>query len=290
LVTIDTADVTKMVIIPKLGGGDNITFTKSGNDWLLESGGISYKPDLSSIKNIMAELARMRTERVAGIDESKWVELEVTDSTATRVQLFDGDDIITDLYLGKFTYSQAPQTQNPYQQQQRARMFSHVRPVDEKVVYVVEGFLKMNIQPNINNYRAKTLASLKKEDITKITFKYPQNDNFTIMNQNGKWFLDGAEADSVKTARYLQKYARLTSNNFVDENSALSDVPSHTLIVEGNNTFPIELRAYPSSDTTHKFLITSSLTPDSKYSGDKGKLFERMFVNRDEFFNLPEEE
>ena len=115
LVTIDTSRVTKMVIIPKTGAGSNITFTKSGNEWNLESEGRSYRPDPASIENILTELTRMRTERVASIDESKWDEMEVTDSTASRIQLYDGDEIITDLYLGKFSYSQAPQ-QNQYQQ------------------------------------------------------------------------------------------------------------------------------------------------------------------------------
>ena len=82
LVAIDTSKVTKMVIIPKTGAGPNITFTRSGYDWSLESEGRSYTPDRSSINNILVELTRMRTERVAAIDESKWDEFEVTDSTA----------------------------------------------------------------------------------------------------------------------------------------------------------------------------------------------------------------
>jgi len=286
LVTIDTSVVTKMVIIPKTGGGPDITFTKSGYDWTVESGGIIYRPDISSINNILVELTRMRTERVAGINESKWKELEVTDSTASRIQLFNKNEVITDLYLGKFTYTQGQQT-DPRQKQQ-ARMFTHIRPMDEKTVYVVEGFIKMSIQPNVNTYRAKILCALKQEDITKIMFSYPEAEKFVLQNQGGKWFLDGQETDSSKTARYLMKLGHLTSNSFVDDPAGMNESPSHTMIIEGNNTLPVELRAYPTTDTIHKHLVTSSLIPDAKYSGDKARLFEKVFVSGNDFFKTEE--
>lgn len=288
LVTIDTAKVTRMVIIPKTGGGPEISFTRSGYDWSLESEGKSYKPDLASIKNILTELTRMRTERVAGIDESKWTELEVTDSTASRIQLYDGKDVIADLYLGKFTYTQSPQT-NPMEKPQ-TRMFTHVRPVDEKTVYVVEGFIKMSIQPNVNTYRAKTLCALKKEDITRISFNYPDSETFTLENQGGKWFLDGEETDSTKTARYLMKFARLTSNNYVDEPvNGTSERPSHIAVIEGNNTLPVEIRAYPTADSVLAQLVTTSQIPDTKFDGVKSRLFEKVFVPRGDFFAKKEE-
>lgn len=288
LVSIDTSKVTKMVIIPKAGAGPNIAFTRSGSDWSLESEGKSYTPDESSINNILVELTRMRTERVAAIDESKWDEFEVTDSTASRIQLYSGEDVLADLYLGKFTYTQAPQT-NPNQQRQQTRMFTHVRPVDDPTVYVVEGFIKMNVQPNVNTYRAKILCAMEQEDITKISFNYPDSEKFVLQSQEGKWYLNGEETDSTKTARYLMKFKRLTNNSFVDEPLTVSDSPSHTVVLEGNNTLPVELRAYPTTDSTHQYLITSSLIPDARYSGYKSRLFEKVFVPEDEFFATKEE-
>lgn len=286
LVKIDTSLVTKMVIIPKTGGGDNITFTRSGYDWTLESAGKSYKPDIASITNIMNELARMRTERIAGIDESKWDEFEVSDTTGTRIQLFDGDDVLADLYLGKFTYSQAPQT-NPNQRQQ-ARMFTHVRPVDEKIVYVVEGFIKMSIQPNVDTYRAKVLCAMKKEDITRITYDYPANEKYILEARDGKWFLNGEVTDSTNTARYLMKFSRLSNNNFVDETEGLNPQLTHTVTLEGNNTLPVTLKAYATADTTMNYIVSSSLIPDSKFDAVKSRLFDKVFVSMDTFFATEE--
>jgi hypothetical protein len=285
LVQIDTAVVTKIEILPKTGGGDEIIMTKTGDEWTLASDGNSYQPDESAINNILAELVRMRTERVAATDDSKWKELEVTDSTATRVKIYEGDDLLTDLYLGKFSYTQAPQ-QNPYQRQQ-ARMFTHIRPAGDDKVYVVEGFIKMSVQPNLDTYRAKTLAEVDPANVTRVSFNYPDM-SFTLSNENNTWMINGEPVDSSSTVRYLGKFRKLTSNNFIDDVTPESGEQPYVVTIEGNNFIPIELRAMP-ADSVNQYVITSSLIPNSKYSGSKGKLFDRVFVKPDEFLaNKPE--
>jgi len=288
MVTIDSADVTKVVIMPKLGSdGQEVVITKTGYEWKLESEGKSYKADPSSIKNILAELMRMKSERVAAVDESKWAEYEVSDSTGTRIQLFKNKKILADLYVGKFDYSQPKGPQNPYQQN-RGKMSTYVRPAEDKEVYVVDGFIKMSIQPNVNAYRDKTLFASNKDDLTKITFNYSNNDNFILNKENGKWFLNGVPTDSTKTVRYLNKLARVTSSNFIDDVEPLSNSPAFQVTIEGNNLLPVELKAFP-ADSTNKFVITSSRVPDAKYSGVKAGLFDRIFVDRSEFFADEEE-
>ncbi|MCB0805300.1 MAG: DUF4340 domain-containing protein [Bacteroidales bacterium] len=283
LVDVDTSQVTKIKIIPSLGSdNEEITFTRTGEEWKLEADGKFFKPEVSSIKNILTELLRMRTERVSATSEEKWKELEVTDSTASRVQLFAGDDKLTDIYIGKFSYTQAPQQQqNPYQRQQ-TRMFTNIREAGDETVYVVEGFIKMNIQPKVDSYRAKTLVSVQKENITKVSFNYP-DDQFTVTNENGNWFLNGQPADSLETTRYLQKFSRLTNSNYADDVEMTTNTPSHTITIEANNSVPVELKAFP-ADTTTQYIITTSRIPDTKFEGGKSRLFERIFVGRSEFF------
>jgi len=285
MVSIDTAVVTKMVIQPKLGDqGNEVTFTKTGSEWKLESAGKSYKPDASSIKNLLSELVRMKSERVAATEESKWKEFEVTDSTATRIKIYNDNEQMADLYVGKFNYQQPPQgQQNPYQQQNKGKMSTYVRPAGDKEVYVVDGFIKMTIQANANAYRDKTLFASNKDDLTKINFNYPNGEGFVLSKEGAKWFLNGQMTDSTKTARYLNKLAKVTSSNFIDEVTPLTSTPTHQVKIEGNNIIPVEINAFP-ADSVNKFVITSSLVPDSKYSGAKSGLFERVFVKSSEFF------
>lgn len=283
MATIDSAKVTKMVILPKLGSdGKEVTITKTGYEWKLESEGKSYKADPSSIKNVMAELMRMKSERVAAVDESKWDEYEVSDSTGSRIQVYNGNKMIADLYVGKFDYQQPKGQQSQYQQS-KGKMSTFVRPAEDKTVYVVDGFIKMSIQPNVNAYRDKVLVASNKDDLTRITFNYSSYDNFVLSKEEGKWYLNGMPTDSVKTYSYLNKLAKLTSSNFIDEVEPTSNTPHFQLKIEGNNLLPVEIKAFP-ADTTNKYVITSSKVPDAKYSGTKAGLFERIFVDRSTFF------
>jgi hypothetical protein len=287
MVSIDTAVVTKMIIHPKLGDqGKEVSFTKTGAEWKLESDGKSYKPDPNSVKNILSELVRMKSERVAATEEAKWKEFEVTDSTATRIMLYNDSKLLADLYVGKFNYVQPPQgqgQQNPYQQQSKGKMSTYVRPAGDKEVYVVDGFIKMSIQANVNAYRDKTLFACNKDDLTKIAFNYPNNESFVLSKEGTKWFLNGQPTDSTKTAKYLNKLARITSSNFIDEVMPLTSSPTHQVKFEGNNLIPSEINAFP-ADSVNQFVVTSSLVPDAKYSGSKSGLFERVFAKSSEFF------
>ncbi|MFU8842766.1 MAG: DUF4340 domain-containing protein [Bacteroidales bacterium] len=281
LADIDTTRVTKMEIIPKTGTGSMITITRSGDEWHLESGGKSYKSDQNAIRNILVEMSGMRTERVAATSKTDWTDFEVTDSTATRLKVYGGKKVLADLYLGKFSYSQPTDFQNP-QQRPQTRMFTNVRIAGEEAVYVVEGFLKMSIQPNVNHYRSKILCAAPIHDITRVTFSNP-DDQFTLHLDNGVWMVDGQPADSTLTMRYLQRLTRLSGSNFMDEAEAQTPSPTHVIKVEGNNMFPVELKAFP-TDPANEYVVTSSLVPDAQYSGTNGDLFERTFVRRESFF------
>ncbi|MEZ5198001.1 MAG: DUF4340 domain-containing protein [Bacteroidales bacterium] len=288
MVTIDTTDVTKIVILPKLGGeGNEVSLTRTGQEWKLESDGKTYKPDMSTVNNVLRELMAMKSERVAATDDTRWAEFEVTDSTATRIKLFNNKKLISDLYIGKFNYVQPKEPQDP-RQQQRGKMSTFVRPAEDKEVYVVDGFIKMSIQANVDNYRDKTLCSVNKNDLTTITFRYPNSDNFVLKKEENKWFLNGQEADSIKTLQYLNKLAKVTSSAFIDDVEPLSNTPSHFVKVEGNNILPIELKAFP-ADSVNKYVVTSTLVPNTKYSGQKSGLFDRVFADRNSFFKGEED-
>jgi len=158
-----------------------------------------------------------------------------------------------------------------------------VRPAGDKEVYVVDGFIKMSIQANVNAYRDKTLFACNKDDLTKIAFNYPNSESFVLSKEGTKWFLNGQSTDSTKTAKYLNKLARITSSNFIDEVMPLTSSPTHQVKFEGNNLIPSEINAFP-ADSVNQFVVTSSLVPDAKYSGSKSGLFERVFAKSSEFF------
>jgi hypothetical protein len=283
LVSVDTAKITKIIITPKIGGGDEITFTKTGSEWDLKSAGKSYKSSKSSINNILAKLSMLRPERVAATENTKWKEFEVTDSTSTRVTLYSGDKVASEIYVGKFSYTQPPQVQGMPQQQNQGKMSTYVRLAGEDEVYVVDGFLKMEIQPKVDAYRDKTLVATTTEDLTKLTFNYPENENFTLNLVDNKWMINGMEADSAKTVKYLRKLKRVNSSAFMDDIEPQTQTPSHSMKIEGNNMIPVEIKAYPIMDTVNLYIMTSTRNPDAKFSGGKNKLFEKIFPSKEDF-------
>jgi hypothetical protein len=281
LVTVDTADINKVLIIPQIGSGDEITLSKTGYEWSLNSAGKSYMPDNGMIRRVLASLVNLKPERVAATSDSKWKEMQVTDSTATRVKLLNGDKVITDIYLGKFNYTQPKgQQQNPYQQNQ-GKMSTFVRLAGENVVYVVDGYLKMNVPAQLNSYRNKTLCKANPEDITRVTLKYPNNENLILTKTNDQWLINDFPADSAKTAQYINKLRNVTSANFAEGIPSASS-PSHYAKIEGNNILPIEIKAFP-ADSVHQYILTSSLVPETKFSNEKGGIFEKIFPMKEEF-------
>lgn len=282
LVSVDTAEVTAIEIIPRAGESDAIQLTRTGQGWSLEKEGVTYNADQMAARNVLAELIKLTPERVAANDPSRWDEMEVSDTTGTRVKLYDGKKVVADIYIGKFNYQQNPQAQQmQFQQQGRGKMSTHVRLAGEDEVYVVDGFLKMNIQADLNTYRNKNLCSVLPEDVTKVTFRYPDN-SFTLAFQDSTWKLNGVKTDSVKTVQYLNSLRRLTSTNFVDDAADVAVNPSHTVRIEGNNFMPVEIKAFP-ADSVNGYLVTSSLNSGARFSGEKSKLFDKIFKGIDNF-------
>ncbi|OQX82027.1 MAG: hypothetical protein B6D64_01180 [Bacteroidetes bacterium 4484_276] len=290
IIEVDTANITAVNITIPPGNVEIILSRTSGSgDWSVLSEGSKYPADINVVRNILSQLNDLKAERVAATSKDKWDQYEVSDSTGTRVILMDGKKEVAGLYIGKFSYAQPPQgsQQNQYQQQQRGKMTSFVRDVDEKEVYAVDGFLKMSYQNDVNSYRNKSLVNVNKDDISRLMFSYPDSEKFSLTKNNDQWLIEGQMADSANTVGYLNKIYRLTSSNFVDPSTIKTSDATYSLRIEGNNFSPIELMAYP-SDTLTGYVVTSSINPGAEFDGFKSKLFEKLFVGQSEF--LPGEE
>jgi hypothetical protein len=280
LIRADINDITAVLYNPDPKKPNEVKIVRDGGQWKVFSGDKGYRADSSMVAGIITSLINLKPERVAATDESKWKEFQVDDTSGTLVRLYKGEDVIASLIIGKFSYTPQP-SQNPYQKQQ-GKMTSYVRLKDDKVVYAVDGFLKFAFQKDANALRDKGLVRTKKEDIVRLAFNYPGDSSFTLTRQGSSWMVNGQACDSVKTVRYLATIARLTSNDLIDESTVPPGSAQYILTIEANNMNPIEIRAMP-ADTINKFIITSSLNPDAFFSGGKNKLFNKIFVSRQNF-------
>lgn len=288
LVAVDTAKVEQIHIqIPK--DDAEIILNRAGeSDWQVAAGGDTYPADPSIVRSILAQFVEIKPERIAATSKDRWEEYEVSESAAIRVTLNSGSRDLADVYFGKFSFSQPPQAQQQMQQQQQqGTMTSFVRKAGEDQVYAVEGFLRMTYQSGVNAYRNKQLVNVRKDDISRLVFDY-DDFQFTVEKADNRWMINNQPADSLKTERYLSRLARLSSSSFVSPSIPKTNDATHKLRIEGNNFNPVELKAFPTTDTTINYVVTSSLNPSAEFDGSKAQLFERTFVDETGF--LPEEE
>ena len=277
LADFDNSNVTTLII--ESSKGDKVKVVKENDMWKVVSEGKSYLADEETINNNLNILNNLKVKRVAATDKSKWTEYQVVDTMAVRLIVEENNDEVLNMFIGKFSYKQPDnvQQQNPNQRQQPI-ITSFVRLDDDDIIYAVDGFLKMNFNADINSYRYKKLTDLNRNDIEKLDFSSILNKPFVLSKQDGKWFVNGIQADSSKTVKYLSTIAKLSSSSFVYDVSE-NELPSSafTLKIEGNNFNPIEIKAFP-ADSVNQYLISSTNVDNALFSGSTSKLFERIFV------------
>ena len=288
VITFETNDISALTIHDPVKGTD-VELVKEGTQWMLNKGGKLFTADSVVVSNLILQLGSLKTKLYAGKGEETWKKYELTDSTALRVSLKANDKDAGTLLIGKISYiqpSQGQQQSMPQFQQQQGEMTTYVRLDNEKDVYLVDGFIRMNFNREPDSYRDKKMVKVSPSDITRLVFSYPGEKMVAERNGNN-WTLNGQLADSLKMARYTSTLSRLSGSVFIDEEVPAGEAP-YALQVEGNNFSPIFLRAYPSPDTTILFLLNSTANPEAVFNGKNQNLFKKVMVSREEL--LPKAE
>lgn len=268
LVEVETDKVTSLKVFPKVTGGEIIKITKQDEMWFVESGDVKYNADGSLVTSMISELNRIRPESVVAADDSRWEQYEVTDSLGTRVKLYNGTELLADLIIGKFSFSQP------------RKMTSYVRLADEKEVYGVDGMLGMSFNRNINSFRDRTVISSVSSDWKKLTFSYPADSSFVLEHAGNDWLINGQTADSASVAEYFSSVSNLRHGQFAESDPAIA--VTHKLVIEGNNEMkPIEINGYYVDE--ENFIIESSQNRGSFF--ENGDLADKVFVSHKEFIN-----
>ncbi|HJX72171.1 MAG TPA: DUF4340 domain-containing protein [Bacteroidales bacterium] len=289
LVDADTSKITTIVIYPKAEKEKAIELKKESDGWKVISGTNSYQADEMMVKNMMTLLAGLKPQRLAATEKSRWAEFDVTDSAATRVKLYTGKKLATQLYVGRFSY-QPPQNQYPYNYGQQGTMSTFVRLANENSVFSVEGFLGMSFGRSVNDFRKKVVTRFNEEDVSRLSFTYPADSSFALVKEGNRWTINGLVCDSASVAGYINALSMLHSSYFVDDQKPLDDRSDLTLNIEGNNfATPIVVKAFE-SDTTIRYIISSSLNEGAYFSGKDNDLANKIFVSKNRFLKQQESE
>ena len=261
LVNIDTSAVSEIKLYPRAADYQEVRLFSDEGDWkVVLTSGDTVKVPKSKIKNLLNMILTIEPKRLAARGSDKWQSFEV-DSTGTRVEVYEGDDLTLDIIIGRFAFKQ-PRSMNTY-----------VRLANDTDVYEVEGFLSASFNQTADNFRDNTIIKDDYANWTSLTFDYPADSSFQMIKLNNKWFINDAETDSAKTVKYFRSIQRLTSSNFVDEDVS-GRVPDYKLTVTSDSTETF-VTGYKTDST---FVVHSSINESSYFDGDKVNLWKKLFV------------
>ncbi|HKJ43653.1 MAG TPA: DUF4340 domain-containing protein [Sunxiuqinia sp.] len=257
LVSITPDQINKIDIYPRVMNGARIELTKVGARWAGNSEGTKFNADGSFAEAIVNELNHLKPESVASNKKDRWNHYQVTDSLGTHVQLFAGNSLKADLYLGKFSFSSQRHPK------------SYVRLADDKTTYGVSGYIASSFNRDVNGFKDKTVISSKKGDWTKLTFSYPADSSFVLEKENSKWTIPSAIADSAKVVKFLSALQNINQYKYAKQEP--QGQPTFALKIDDSKG-PIEIKGYQESND---LVISSSQNPGTYFEGKniKKKLF-----------------
>jgi Domain of unknown function (DUF4340) len=274
LVSLDTAAVTQIKLSPKTEMGE-ISFKRDGNKWTLTKFGKEYNLDLGSANNLLDQLVKLVPQRMVSRKKEKWDDYQVGDSS-TRVQVLTGDDVVADLNIGRIGFNQSPAQMQ--QQQFGGGGFTYVRLTDEDEVYTVDGFLESSFNRSLNDFRNKSLIRLKTDEVTKITFNYPDS-GFVAVKREKKWWIDDQLSDSTKMKSYLNTLNFKNATSFADDFVANrnSDL---TLTIESSAGPMLTLKAWKRD---LGWVFESSQQAGVYFSSEGSGIFQTVFERKQGF-------
>jgi len=216
LVEVDTATVTEVRILPSKDHAEEIKLIREGKNWKVSRGERQAEGDRNSVGNMLGSMRAMHAQRLVSRKKEKWDEFNVGDKS-THVSVYSNGDKIADFHVGKLGFNQGAGGSF-------GGAYTYVRLSDETEVYTVDGFMESNFNNDFNEWRNKTFLKLNKDDITKITYRYPADSGFVAEKRDSLWLIGGQTADAAKmesfTNQFTNKYLTDFADGFVPEGPA----------------------------------------------------------------------
>lgn len=278
LTLVDTSKVTLIKLWPEATNGSEIQFVRSGNKWSIKKDNKEYNLEQGAASSLMSYLVKMVPQKMVTRKKEKWTDYQVGDS-ATHVQLFAGKDNVADIRIGKIGFDQA-QLQQMQQQQQFGRGgfnggYTYVRLEGEDEVYTVDGFLSSSFNRELNDWRDKSLLRIKKDNVTKIAFNYPDS-GFVADKREKKWWIGDQMADSTKFKTYLNQLEYKNASSFADDFNP-NRQPDISLNIDGAAGPLATLQAWKRETD---WVVTSTHQPGVYFSTEGSGIYNTVFERR----------
>ncbi|MBC6399762.1 MAG: DUF4340 domain-containing protein [Ekhidna sp.] len=258
LVAIDTAKVSKIEIVT---GEENVTLSMEEKWKVSLPDGSQKTAKESSVISLLNSLNTITPGRMAAKSPDKWKNYSV-DSTGTRVKVFEENEILTDIVIGRFGV------------EGQQSFYTFVRLFEDNEVYVANGFMGASIGKDAASYRDNEVLRLQKDSLFSISFNYP--DSAFKLTKGEEWYLQDRQADSASVAGYLNGLSFVSSREFYDRSSEIN--PTHTVIYEFSNRQEIKVEVQYIEENV---VLKSSENPNELFADNS--LEEKILKGRSEF-------
>jgi hypothetical protein len=266
LVSIDTTRLSKIVITsPK--ESTPVELTRSGPGWQVNTADGTVPTAENIVERALESFNYLEATQLVSRSEDEWAGFQV-DTSGTRVEVFEGDEKVSDMVLGRFEYKQSG-------------MASYVREYEEDEIYAVNGYLDASFNRAANDWRDKTLIKGSASEWSGLNFRYPADSSFQLVKGlNGEWgFSDTTiQANTSEISSYLSSLGSTNGTEFVAR--PVTPTPVMELTIQTVSAGTIEIKSYPAAEG---YVLSSSLNPSAFFADKSGTLVEKIFVGPGKF-------
>jgi|SRR5688572_5820065 hypothetical protein len=262
LLTLDTSKVRGIHISPAIQTQKEIRLIRSGNDWQLQQDKRNARAEMRQVKTALGSLAAIKADRVLTRKKEKWASYNV-DTAGTRVKIVLGQNDLKEFWVGKMNGGG-----------------SSIRLEDENDVYETRAPLEGNFNKNFNEWRDKTFLKVQPENISKITFQYPGDSSFVLIQSANKWQIDNVKADSSNVQTYLNRFRSRFLQDF-DDDFTPSEEASYTVTLDIRSTAPVAIKAWQVQKD--RWVLNSSQQQDVYFSSADPSVIRDLFVGKSSF-------
>lgn len=270
LVRLDTAQVTEVRIHLVADSGE-MKLVRSQTGWKVIKGNREEEAEGGSVESMLGVLMHLDAQRMMSRKKEKWDAYEVGEK-ATWVMVFAGKDKKADLRIGKTGFTQG-------QGVGMDGAFTYVRLSDEEEVYSSAGMLSAHFNKDFNQWRNKIFLKVKKDDVAKITFNYPDS-GFVVEKRDSLWYVNGQAAKDSKLSIYFSKVRFKTVSEFADEIVPTGEAPLSIQVTPKQGAI-MEVKAWPMD--AGEWVLHSSLQEKVYFKGKTEGIIKDVFVGMKSF-------
>lgn len=258
LTSFDANDVDKITI--QLEGMQITTLTRTGENWEASNGQLTVPAQSQVITTLIDEMSNIKTKQLVSKSKDKWMDYEVDDTKAKKINLFSAGKKIAGLHIGRFNFNQ----------QTRAGV-SYVRNSEESDIYAIDGFISMSAAKDFNSFRNAKMVETNLTKVDNIKLNSSGINKSIAKSLDGTWLLNEQVIDSSLVARYISGLERLNGSQFNDAFSSSGKEPSHSLSAG-------ELKIDVYRDDSNSFVVKSNQN-SAFFSSDSVGIFKNLILD-----------